>query len=175
MHAHVQRTREAIDHATTGLTVDQFTWHPHGKWCTAEILEHLALAYGGTAKALARVAEGGKSVASKQSFKQRIGTWVVTGGEFIPGGRTAPAGVTPRGSMPAEQLLPAIHKYLVEMDEAIAACEAKIGSKVTIADHPVLGPLTATQWRKFHMVHTRHHMKQIAALRAQMQNAQSKP
>ena len=72
MHAHVQRTREAIDHATNGLTLDQFTWHPDGKWCTAEILEHLALAYGGTAKALGRVAEGGKSVASKQSFKQRI-------------------------------------------------------------------------------------------------------
>src|SRR4051794_3470177 len=175
MHSHVQRTREAIDQATNGLTLDQFSWHPDGKWCAAEILEHLALAYGGTAKALGRVAEGGKSVASKQTFKQRIGTLVVTGGEFIPGGRKAPAGVTPKGSMPADQLLPSIHKYLAEMDEAINACEAKIGKKIKIADHPVLGPLTATQWRKFHMVHTRHHMKQIVALRAQMNSAQSNP
>jgi len=175
MHSHVQQTREAIDRATDGLEIEQFTWHPDGKWCTAEILEHLALAYGGTAKALARVAEGGKSVATAQSFKQRIGTWVVTGGEFIPGGRKAPAGVTPKGSMAADQLLPAIHKYLVEMDEAINACEAKIGTKIKIADHPVLGPLTATEWRKFHMVHTRHHMNQIAALRAHMKNGQSRP
>jgi hypothetical protein len=77
--------------------------------------------------------------------------------------------------MPPDQLLPTIHKYLADMDEAISACESKIGGKIKIADHPVLGPLTATQWRKFHMVHTRHHMKQIAALRAQMKNAQSRP
>jgi len=175
MHPHLQCTREAIDQATDGMTLDELSWHPDGKWCTAEILEHLALAYGGTAKALARVAEGGKSVATPQSFKQRIGTWVVTGGEFIPGGRKAPAGVTPKGTMSADQLLPAIRKYLVEMDEAINACESNLGTKIKIADHPVLGPLTVNQWRKFHMVHTRHHMKQIVALRAQMKNGQSRP
>src|SRR3954465_1605146 len=175
MHSYVQRTREAIDQATNGLTLDQFSWHPDGKWCAAEILEHLALAYGGTAKALGRVAEGGKSVATKQTFKQRIGTLVVSGAEFIPGGRTAPAGVTPRGSIPADQLLPTIYKHLADMDEAISACEAKIGSDIHIADHPVLGPLKVAEWRKFHMVHTRHHMKQIAALRAQMKGVQSKP
>lgn len=175
MHSLVQQTRDAIDRATDGLAIDKFAWHPEGKWCTAEILEHLALAYGGTAKALARVAAAGKSSASVPTFKQRIGIWVVTAGEFLPGGRKSPAGVTPRGSMPADQLLPAIHKYLVEMDEAISACEAKLGTMVRIADHPVLGPLTVTQWRKFHMVHTRHHMKQIATLRAQMKNGQSRP
>ena len=61
--------------------------------------------------------------------------------------------------------LPTIRKNLAEMDEAINACESKMGSKIRIADHPVLGPLTVAQWRKFHMVHTRHHMKQIVALR----------
>jgi hypothetical protein len=28
-------------------------------------------------------------------------------------------------------------------------------------DHPFLGPLTASQWRKFHLVHGRHHARQI--------------
>src|SRR5438309_4178201 len=97
-------------------------------------------------------------------MKQRIGIAVVTGGEFIPGGRKAPQGVVPKG-MPADQVLPTIRKHLADMDEAINACEGKLGSKIRIADHPVLGPLTVAQWRKFHMVHTRHHMKQIVALR----------
>ena len=174
MHPYLQCTREAIDQATDGMTLDELSWHPNGKWCTAEILEHLALAYGGTAKALARVAEGGKSVATLQSFKQRIGTWVVTGGEFIPGGRKAPRGVVPKG-MPCDQVLPTIRKNLTDMDEAISACESKLGPKINIADHPVLGPLTVKQWRKFHLVHTRHHMKQIMALRAQMKGSQSRP
>jgi len=175
MHSHLQRTREAIDQATDGLTVDELIWHPDGKWCTAEILEHLALAFGGTAKFLGKVAADGKSVASKVTFKQRIGIAVVTGGEFIPGGRKAPAGVTPKGNIPPDQVLPTIRKNLADMDEAITACEGKLGSKLRIADHPVLGPLTVAQWRKFHMVHTRHHMKQIVALREKMKNGQSRP
>lgn len=175
MHSYLQQTREAIDKATDGLTIEELRWHPEGKWCSAEILEHLALAFGGTAKFLSKVAADGKCAASKPTLKQRIGIAVVTGGEFIPGGRKAPAGVTPNGAVPPDQILPTIRRSLADMDEAINACEGKLGNKLRIADHPVLGPLTAAQWRKFHMVHTRHHMKQIVALRAQMKNAQSKP
>src|SRR3954466_14973717 len=174
MHSHLLKTREAIDQATDGITLEQLSWHPDGKWCTAEILEHLALAFGGTAKFLSKVAAEGKSVASKMTLKQRVGIAVVTGGEFIPRGRKAPQGVVPKG-MAADQALPTIRKNLSDMDEAISACEAKLGRKIKIADHPVLGPLTVSQWRKFHKVHTRHHMKQVVALRAQMANSQSKP
>ena len=175
MHSHLQKTRDAIDQATNGMTLEEMTWHPDGKWCSAEILEHLALAFGGTAKFLSKVAADGKCVASKLTLKQRVGIAVVTGGEFIPGGRKAPAGVTPKGSVPPDQVLPTLRKYLADMDEAINACEGKLGTKVRIADHPVLGPLTVSQWRKFHMVHTRHHMKQIVALRAAMKSGQSRP
>src|SRR3954447_21004201 len=175
MHPDIQIAREAIDTATESMTTEQLSWHPEGKWCTAEVLEHLALAFGGTAKALGRVAENGKSAATVPSMKQRLGTWMVTGAEFLPGGRTAPAGVTPKGSIAADQVLATIRKNLADMDEAISACEAKLGTAICIADHPVLGPLTVAQWRKFHKVHTRHHMKQVAALRAQMANGQSKP
>jgi hypothetical protein len=175
MHSHLQQTREAIDQATDGISAEELTWHPEGKWCAAEILEHLALAFGGTAKFLGKVAADGKSVASKITLKQLIGIVVVTGGEFIPGGRKAPAGVTPKGGVPPDQVLPTIRKNLADMDTAIHACEEKLGAKIRIADHPVLGPLTVAQWRKFHMVHTRHHMKQIVALRAAMKNGQPRP
>jgi hypothetical protein len=30
----------------------------------------------------------------------------------------------------------------------------------------ILGPLTGAQWRKFHLVHGRHHVKQVLHLRA---------
>jgi hypothetical protein len=174
MHPHLQCTREAIDQATDGMTLEELSWHPDGKWCTAQVLEHLALAFGGSAKLLARVAADGKSAATTSTFKQRVGVWLVTGKEYLPGGRQAPKGVVPKG-MPCDQVLPTVRKHLTEMDEAINACESKLGMKIKIADHPVLGPLNVTQWRKFHMVHTRHHMKQIAALRAQMKNGQSRP
>src|SRR5437588_2345706 len=145
MHPDIQTARLAIDSATQSMSTEELVWHPEGKWCTAEILEHLALAFGGTAKFLGKVAADGKSVASKITLRQRIGIAVVTGGEFIPGGRKAPAGVTPKGSIPPDQVLPTIRKNLADMDEAITACEGKLGSKLRIADHPVRGPLTVAQ------------------------------
>ena len=51
------------------------------------------------------------------------------------------------------------------MDKLIAQCEAQYGARNKVLDHPILGPLTARQWRKFHWVHGRHHMKQISRLR----------
>jgi hypothetical protein len=50
------------------------------------------------------------------------------------------------------------------MDQALAQCEERFGKKVKIADHPVLGPIPIAGWRKFHLLHTRHHMKQIDTL-----------
>jgi len=51
------------------------------------------------------------------------------------------------------------------MDGIIAECEARFGRHVKLLDHPILGPLTATQWRTLHLVHGRHHLKQLLGLR----------
>jgi hypothetical protein len=52
------------------------------------------------------------------------------------------------------------------MDSLHQQCAAKLGNKGCIADHPVLGPLSLRQWPRFHLAHTKHHMKQIVALKA---------
>jgi hypothetical protein len=38
-----------------------------------------------------------------------------------------------------------------------------------LLDHPILGPLTAAQWMKFHRVHGMHHVKQMQRLRREME------
>jgi hypothetical protein len=53
---------------------------------------------------------------------------------------------------------------LQKMDVAFADCEQRFGCKVNIADHPVLGAISLNGWRKFHVLHTMHHVKQIEAL-----------
>ena len=35
------------------------------------------------------------------------------------------------------------------------------GSDVKLVNHPFLGPLTSDEWRRFHCVHGRHHLRQI--------------
>ena len=38
-----------------GMSNEQWAWHPPGKWCAAEVLEHLYLTYTGTIEGFERV------------------------------------------------------------------------------------------------------------------------
>ena len=164
MNGYLQNAYAAIEQTINGMTPEEMARHREGKWCTAEILEHLALAFGSTAKVMQRCLECGHSTASKPKLRDRFVCGVVTGLGYIPKGRKAPKHVIPRGiqAQEAERL---VFENLKTMDAAMQRCEEQFGSKVRIADHPILGPLTLTRWRKFHLVHTRHHMKQISQLR----------
>ena len=71
----------------------------------------------------------------------------------------------PRG-LPVEKVRAEIGIKITAMDEIISECEARFGKNVMLLDHLILGPLTGAQWRKFHLVHGRHHVKQILQLRA---------
>jgi hypothetical protein len=51
------------------------------------------------------------------------------------------------------------------MDRILTECEAKFGKHAKVLDHPILGPFSIAQWRKFHLVHGLHHVKQIRRLR----------
>ena len=125
-----------------------------------EVLEHLYLTYTGTLKGFERVAAGRQAAGYKQTWKQRGRTLVVVAFGYMPSGREAPPVARPRG-LPPEKVLAEIGPKISEMDEIIARCEQKFGSRRKLLDHPILGPLTGSQWRKFHLVHGLHHVKQI--------------
>ena len=164
MDSTLQRVHEAIEAATAGMTAEQLVEHPEGKWSAAGILEHLSITFGGTARLMRKCMEGGKPLGSAPTLKQRLAVKLVTGWGYFPTGRTAPEFSQPKG-LDGETALNTILANLAAMDQALAECEQRFGSAVKIADHVVLGPLTIPQWRRFHLVHTRHHMKQIARLR----------
>ena len=91
-------------------------------------------------------------------------TLVVLDIGYFPTGRPAPEWTRPRGGAP-EAALPAIRDNLAQMDSDITECERRFGGGI-LAVHPIIGPMTPQQWRKFHRIHTRHHMRQIAGLRS---------
>ena len=166
MNGYLQDAYAAIEQAIDGITPEEMAWHREGKWCTAEILEHLALAFGSTAKVMQKCLECGHSTATRPKLRDRVVSGIVTGLKYIPEGRKAPKHVVPKG-IPAQEAQRLVLQNLKLMDQVMQRCEEKFGTKVRIADHPILGPLTLSGWRKFHLVHTRHHMKQIARLRNQ--------
>lgn len=163
MDFYLQQAREAIDAATQGMSTPQLAWHPEGKWCAAEVLEHLSLTFTSTSGLLKKCLAEGKPNSARPTLKQRMITLIVLDIEYFPSGRPAPDWTRPRGLAP-EAALPAIRENLAQMDADIAECEKRFGNGI-LAVHPIIGPMTPRQWRKFHWTHTRHHMKQIAGLR----------
>ena len=64
-----------------------------------------------------------------------------------------------------EEALALARRTLRELDAAAQRCADTFGANVRVADHPILGGFTVRQWRRFHWVHTRHHVRQIAQRR----------
>ena len=164
MDSRLDKLKESLQSAVEGMSSEQLSWHLPGKWCAAEVLEHLYLTYTGTITGLERVIRKAKPLASRASMAQRLLTFVVVALGHMPAGRKAPTVVRPRG-LPAELVIHVIGAKLAAIDAIIAQCEARFGRRVKLLDHPLLGPLTATQWRKLHLVHGRHHQKQLLRLR----------
>ena len=165
MDFYLERLRDEIAAATDGLDTMALTWHPEGKWSTAEILEHLYLTYTGTIKGFERCLKAEKPMARKPTLNDRVKAWVVVGLGHLPEGRVAPKNTRPQGLAP-ERVLADIRPKISEMDAIIATVETKYGELTRVLDHPILGPLRAQQWRKFHWVHGQLHLKQIRRLRA---------
>jgi len=163
MDSLLEELKQALELAIEGMSDKEMSWHPKEKWCAAEVLEHLYLTYTGTVKGFERVLEAGKPMAGRASMRQHWRRLVVFSFNYLPEGRKAPKQTVPRG-LPAGKVRAEVGQKLELMDEMIARCEARFGRR-KLLDHPVLGPLTAAQWRRFHWIHGRHHLRQIERLR----------
>jgi hypothetical protein len=165
MDSRLEQLKQALESAVEGMSSGQLSWHPEGKWCAGEVLEHLYLTYTGSIRGFQKVLDGGTPLARRRTVMDRVRTLVVVGFGHFPEGRRAPANTVPKG-LATEQVRSEIAEKIVAMDAAIAQCEERWGRGVMLLDHPVLGPLTGAQWRKFHLVHGLHHQKQLLRLRA---------
>jgi len=160
MDSYLERLHQELEHAIAGATPARLENAPHGKWSPAQILEHLLLTYQGTNKGVAKCLEKGCSLAGRVTFKDRIRSFVVVNLEYFPRGRRSPERAVPKG-MPAGEVQRAIFAEIGQMEAGLAECERKFGPRTKIMDHPILGPFSVGQWRKFHWVHGRHHARQI--------------
>lgn len=172
MDPHLERLQREIELAVAGLSPEQLGWHDQGKWCAAEILEHLYLTYTGTTKGFGRVLAAEKPLASKISWKNRAQAVIVVELGYLPEGRKSPPTAVPRG-IPGEKVKAEIVSAIGAMDEIMGRCAAKFGARARVLDHPFLGPFTVNQWRKFHLVHGRHHVRQIRRLREKLERARA--
>ena len=172
MDPYLRRLHEELSSEVGNWKLAQMNWHPPEKWSAAEILEHLYLTYTGTVKGFERILESGRAKASIHTWKNRLQAVIVVSLGYLPTGREAPTHSRPKG-LPAEKIAANIAPQIALMDKVLAECAAKFGPRTKVLDHPFLGPFSIRQWRKFHLVHGRHHLKQLRRLRAELQRNRS--
>lgn len=160
MDSYLERLRRELDRATGNASASEMARAPSGKWSVAQILEHLFLSYKVTNAGLAKCVEQTALPTRRPTLKDRFATMLVVNAGYIPKGRKAPDRVMPQG-MPLEEVRPAILVELEKLSASLDDCERRFGRQAKILQHLFLGPLTADQWRKFHWVHGRHHLRQI--------------
>ncbi len=171
MHELLRALESEITAALEGLTVEQTQARPSAhqeKWSIQEISEHLLKTYTSTISVLqARVEKQAPTRARATVVQRVLQMFVLHLGRF-PNGRRSPDTVTPSPSpTPASGLEIAVdfHKQIAALS-AVATRGQALFAKRRCATHQVLGPLSIRQWCAFHLIHGRHHIKQIKAIRA---------
>ncbi|MDQ2833637.1 MAG: DUF1569 domain-containing protein [Acidobacteriota bacterium] len=167
--------QQEIAHSLQGLDTSQVQLLPPvppgkpQKWSIQQITEHLLLTYAETEAALnARIAKGSPT-RTQPKFWQHLMQYTVCRIGFFPSGRKAPALVAPPATatpLSGDQLARAAADHLARLDRSCEQAAALFGHTSRCATHMVLGPLSVDQWRSFQLVHGRHHLKQIAAIRS---------
>jgi hypothetical protein len=171
MNATFYQLQREIASALRGLDGAQTQLCPTsipGKWSIQQIIEHLLLTYSGTETAInARLAKC-TATRAQSTLRQRVFQYAVMRCGYFPTGREAPPMVTPQPtihSLSGEDLSHATAEHLARLDLLLTEAETLFGPSNQFANHAVLGPLNIDQWRMFQLVHGRHHLKQIVAIR----------
>jgi hypothetical protein len=160
MDSYLKRLQTELKSTIEGASGNAMQKAPAGKWNSEQILEHLYLSYKNTNKGIAKCLEDGAPIATRATVKHRFARSLVLGLGYVPTGFRAPKRVVPRGT-PPDEVRARIFAEIEAMDAGFLACEQRFGYATQVLDNPRLGPLTPEQWRKFHLLHGRHHARQI--------------
>ncbi len=170
MHVDLQRLETEVTNALRGLDARNTQATPigyPGKWSIQQIVEHLINTYRSSVPALEARVDKRSATRAKPSLRQLLGQFMITRLGRFPNGRVAPAAVAPTLPLTVQsgdELAQRVSAELQRLDAVTARGEHFFGDRRAVA-HIVLGPLSMQQWRRFHLVHGLHHLKQIRGIR----------
>jgi len=161
---HLEKIRAKAERLTRDFSPEEWHYACDGKWSASLTLEHLLLTFTATTKGTLKAMQAREPRCRHITWRDRFGKIYVLGLGRFPGGIKAPKNLAPQQGLQGNNLRQ-FNDGLVAMDATLNDAERRFGKKTRILDHPLLGPLTAEEWRRFHQVHAEHHFRQIAARR----------
>lgn len=144
--------------------------HRPAAWNVQQIVEHLLLTWHSTSIQIAARIEKGRPVKTPATLQQRLTQLLLIRLGRFPPGIEAPAQVAPSVvTSPAsgKAIAQRVSSELGKMDQVCVQAERLFGAQRSVT-HFKLGPLSIQQWRRFHLVHGLHHLRQIQAIRREL-------
>ncbi len=133
---------------------------PAGKWTPAQIVEHLALGLNLSADTFKARRNHAPMSRRRRTPAEHVARFFIFGLQWFPPGRKAPERTTPPaqiGRAAAEAHFLAGIEAWDQVDRALMP-ERRANLFVK---HPRMGDLTIEEWMRFHVIHARHHARQI--------------
>lgn len=170
MHKEYVSLEQELRAAVTGLTETEMQMSPVGKaekWTVQQIVEHLVMTYQSTLPLIRERLEKRTPTRAKPMLRQRLGQILILNLRKFPAGRPAPMAVSPGSTvtlLSGDAMMKRVSAELVTLNELTEKGEKMFAGRRAVS-HIVLGPLSLAQWRRFHLVHGRHHVKQVLGIR----------
>jgi len=172
MHTVLQTAFDAVAEELGHFDATSANVHPGGVahcWTAAQILEHLALSMDATREELeGRLAKGRVARNILRTRPEWALQLMVLSMGYMPRGIPAPAGMMPatkERTVGVAELVKRLEIAAEQMDATLDRARRQFGME-RVGSHFLLGPLRVDQWRRYHVLHLRHHRKQICAIRA---------
>jgi hypothetical protein len=152
-------------HELNSLTESQMQLGPAAnlkRWNIQQIAEHLLLTYEQTTKNISIRLERKMPTQRESTLLQRVLRFIVLMLGLTARGLPAPESTIPKNVQPqsGEAVAERVKAALEAMDRGLRESRNQFGM-LPVAYHPFFGPMRVDQWRRFHAVHARHHLKQI--------------
>lgn len=133
---------------------------PAGKWTPSQIVAHLALALESSAAPFAARRAKGPMARRPSTLREKLAKLFVFGLGRFPPGLKAPERTTPAPRVEGDAAEARFRAGLAAWEELERELLPARRHDLFVK-HPRLGDLTLEEWMRFHLVHARHHARQI--------------
>jgi len=167
MNPELQAVCDGYRARLAGRPVEWCRLHPRGDdhaWSPQQLVEHLVLAMRSSAQVLEARIEKGRPSRANATLIQGLRRTAVLTFRRLPRGIPAPPFVRPGQldwpPMDGSALVSRFYSEVESTARVLTVFAESFGNS-RAASHFLLGPLSAEEWRRFHVIHCRHHLAQL--------------
>jgi len=133
---------------------------PAGKWTPAQIVEHLALGLALSAETFTARRNHAPMARRPRTPAEKIAKLLIFGFRWFPPGRKSPERTTPPAQIDRASAEAHFLAAIEAWDQVDRALLPERRADLFVK-HPRMGDLTVEEWMRFHVIHARHHARQI--------------